>query len=505
MADLLLKLEHVSKRFPGIQALHHVSMDVRPAEIHAVIGENGAGKSTLMRILAGAEIPDEGHIIFEGQELRFQTPLDAQRAGVGIVYQELSIFPNLSVAENIFANRQPTGRRNGIIDRGKLQAEARRLMQIFALDFEPEVLLRDLDMADRQMVEILRAVSLNPKLLILDEPTSSLTLREAERLFSLLERLRGEGISVLYVSHQLREVLRLGDRITVLRDGNYIGTLERAEATEAKLVRMMVGRAVDLYKDYGARETTTEVVLKVSGLTRPGAFTNVSFELQRGEILSLAGLVGSGRTDVAKAIFGMRPATAGSMQLLGKPFAPRSPGDAIARGLVYMPEDRKTVGLFLEMMLSDNMVAPQLHRFSRLGLLDTSNATALTEEYIKTVGIVARGPRQVVMTLSGGNQQKTLLAMWLALEPLVLIVDEPTRGIDVGAKVEIQDMLRGLAGRGMSILLISSELPEILTMSDRIAVMREGELVAIVPGDSATEEGIMAIASGVAEGGPTHV
>jgi ABC-type sugar transport system ATPase subunit len=504
LSDVLLKLEHVSKRFPGVQALDHVSMNVRRGEVHAVIGENGAGKSTLMRILAGAEIPDEGHIIFDGEELYFHTPLDAQLAGVGIVYQELSVFPNLSIAENILANRQPTGV-GGFVNRSELRGEARRLMNIFMLDFEPEVLVRDLGMADRQMVEILRAVSLHPKLLILDEPTSSLTLAEAERLFGLLERLCDEGISVLYVSHQLREVLRLGDRITVLRDGHYIGTLERAEATEAELVHMMVGRAVDLYKDYGVHEQNPEVSLRVSGLTRPGTFADVSFELHKGEILGFSGLIGSGRTDLAQAIFGMHPATSGSMELFSEPFAPRSPREAIARGLAYMPEDRKTVGLFLEMMLTDNVIAPQLYRFSRIGLLDTAGAIELTEDYIEKVGIVARSPWQKAMTLSGGNQQKTLLAMWLALEPQVVIVDEPTRGIDVGAKVEIQDMLRRLADGGMSIMLISSELPEVLTMSDRVAVMRAGRLVAVIPRQSASEESIMAIASGVAEGDAIHV
>ncbi|NIV29846.1 MAG: ATP-binding cassette domain-containing protein, partial [Anaerolineae bacterium] len=436
----------------------------------------------------------------EGEEVRFRTPLDAQRAGVAIVYQELSVFPNLSVAENIFANRQPTGK-IGFVDRGRMREETGRLLQIFALEFEPDVLVRDLDMGDRQMVEILRAVSVNPKLLILDEPTSSLTLAEAEHLFQLVERLREQGIAVLYVSHQLQEVLRLADRITVLRDGTYVGTVERAEAGEARLVRMMVGRAVDLYKDYGLHEARAEVALKVEGLTRPGVLEDISFELRRGEILGFAGLVGSGRTDLAQAIFGMHPISAGHMELLGKPFAPREPRGAVKRGLAYMPEDRKRVGLFLAMTLSDNIVAPQLYRFSRMGLLDDRGARQLTERYIDSMNIVARSLRQKAVTLSGGNQQKLLLSMWLALEPQVLIVDEPTRGIDVGAKVEIHDTLRRLADEGMSIMLISSELPEVLTMSDRVAVMREGRLGAVLPREDASEERIMAVASGVAEGG----
>ena len=499
MSDVLLQLENLTKRFPGVTALDHVSMDVRRGEVHAVIGENGAGKSTLMRVLAGAEIPNEGRIIFEGREVRFRSPLDAQRAGVAIVYQELSVFPNLSVAENIFANRQPT-LTDGLISRRLLHEKACKLMDIFALEFEADVLVRDLSMADRQMVEILRAVSLNPKLLILDEPTSSLTLSEAEHLFELIHRLRETGITVMYVSHQLDEVLRLGDRITVLRDGTYVGTVERAEANEEKLVQMMVGRAVDLYKDYGFHAHKPEVTLRVKGLTREGVFSNVSFELYKGEILGFAGLVGSGRTDVAQALFGLQPITSGEIELLGKPYIPRDPRDAIARGLAYVPEDRKTVGLFLEMTLTDNIIAPQLQRFTRMGLLDDRTARKTTEQYIEQVGIVARGPKQRAMTLSGGNQQKLLLAMWLASKPQVLIVDEPTRGIDVGAKVEIHDMLRHLADEGMSIMLISSELPEILTMSDRIAVMREGKLEAIIPRQEASQELILAIASGVAVG-----
>ena len=500
MSDELLKLENVSKRFPGVQALDRVSLDVRPGEVHALIGENGAGKSTLMRILAGAEIPDSGRITFEGKDVHFRTPLDAQRAGVGIVYQELSVFPNISVAENIYANRQPVAA-GAFVKGGQLREEAVRLMEIFDLDFGPDVRVRDLEIGDRQMVEILRAVSLNPKLLILDEPTSSLTLNGAERLFRLVERLKEDGISVLYISHELREVLGLGDRITVMRDGVYVGTLERAEADEEQLVHMMVGRAVDLYKDYGVREQEPEVILGVQGLSGAGVFEDVSFELHKGEILGFAGLVGSGRTDLSKTIFGMDRSEGGSMTLLGKPFAPKSPSEAIEQGCAYMPEDRKTVGLFLKMMLKDNIIAPQLSEFSHLGLLSDRGARELTEEYIEKVGIVARSAQQKAMTLSGGNQQKLLLAMWLSLNPTVLIVDEPTRGIDVGAKVEIHDVLRRLADDGMGIMLVSSELPEVLTMSDRIVVMRDGRVAATVAGRTATEEHIMALAAGVEEGG----
>jgi ABC-type sugar transport system ATPase subunit len=497
LSNPLLRLEDVSKSFPGIQALDRVTMEVLAGEIHAVIGENGAGKSTLMRIVAGAETPDSGRLLIDGHEVHFHKPLDAQRSGIAIVYQELSVFPNLTVAENILANRQPVGPAF-VVSRGRLRDEARELMRIFQPGFEPDTPLSELSMAERQIVEILRAVSAQPKLLILDEPTSSLSLAETEDLFELLVRLRERDIAILYVSHHLQEVLRLSDRITVLRDGAHVGTVERSRAGEAELVHMMVGRAVDLYKDYGARPVAPDVILRVQGLTRPGVFRDVSFDLHRGEIFGFAGLVGSGRSEVARALFGLEPAT-GRMELEQEPFAPSTPRDAIARRLAYVPEDRKTVGLFLEMLLTDNIAAPQLHHFSRNGLMDTRHLTDVTERYIRSVNIVARGPRQRARTLSGGNQQKLLLAMWLALEPEVLVVDEPTRGIDVGAKVEIHDTLRRLADGGMSILLISSELPEILTMSDRIAVMHEGRLAGILPRGSASQERIMALASGVAE------
>jgi ABC-type sugar transport system ATPase subunit len=497
--ETLLRLENVSKRFPGVQALDHVSMDILAGETHAVIGENGAGKSTLMRILAGAQIPDEGRVVFCGREAHFHSPLDAQRAGIGIVYQELSVFPNLSIAENIFGNRQPVWL-GEFLNRRQLRTDAQRLMQFFALDFEPHILVRNLSMADRQIVEILRAVSANPRLLILDEPTSSLSLAEMEHLFELLKRLHEQGIAILYVSHHLQEVLNISDRITVLRDGQYEGTVPRGRVSETELVQMMVGRAVDLYKDYGPHSQAPETMLKVERLTRPGAFENVSFELHKGEILGFAGLVGSGRTELAQAIFGLRPASSGKMELLGRPFAPKVPRQAIESGLAYVPEDRKTVGLFLEMLLTDNIAAPQLRRFSHFGLLDTRQVIRVTERYMASVGIVARSAHQKAVTLSGGNQQKLLLATWLAIDPKVLIVDEPTRGIDVGAKVEIHDTLRRLADGGMSILLISSELPEVLTMSDRIAVMHEGQLAGVVARATATQEGIMSLASGIAKG-----
>jgi ABC-type sugar transport system ATPase subunit len=494
MSRPLVAIREISKRFPGVLALERVSFEIQRGEVHSIIGENGAGKSTLMRVLAGAEVPDSGTILLEDRQVRLRTPLDARRSGISIVYQELSVFPNLTVAENIFANRQPGAA--GFIRKRDLNQLARDLLSLFSLSFNPQTPVRLLSMADRQMLEILRAVSIEPKLLILDEPTSSLTQAEAERLFQLLGQLTQRGISVLYVSHQLQEVLRISSQITVLRDGKYIGTLQRQAATEAELVQMMVGRALDLYKSYPLTKKPAEVALKVEGLCFGSVVRNVSFELRKGEVLGFAGLVGAGRTEVARTIFGLTPPTAGRILVSGQPYSARSPQAAIARRIAYVPEDRKSRGLFLPMLIRDNMIAPQLKRLSRLGWIDERAADALAREYIEKVGIVARGPRQKALTLSGGNQQKLMLSLWLALKPEILLVDEPTRGIDVGAKLEIHELLRRLADEGMAVMLISSELPEILAMSDRIAVMHEGSLQAVLSREEATQERIMMLAAG---------
>lgn len=499
MIGPLVQLCAVSKKFPGIQALDHVSLEIMRGEVHAIIGENGAGKSTLMRILAGAEYPDEGSISLDGKQVRFHSPLDARKAGIGIVYQELSVFPNLDIAENIFSNRQPGVL--GLIHKRVLRARARMLLEIFSLDLDPRTPLRALSMADRQSVEILRAVSLEPKLLILDEPTSSLARSEVDTLFGLVAQLKSRGISILYVSHHLQEVLRLSDRISVLRDGKLIGTVEKSATTEAELVKMMVGRAVELYGSSQEFRRTSEAALEVRDLCLGSAVMNVTFTLHKGEILGFFGLVGAGRSELARTLFGLTPPTAGHVLVEGTSFAARSPQEAIARGIAYVPEDRKTMGLFLPMLVRENMMAPQLFRLSRHGWVDEQAVDRLTKEYIQRVGIVSRGPWQRAMTLSGGNQQKLMLSLWLALHPNVLIVDEPTRGIDVGAKVEIHNLLQELARDGIAVMLVSSELPEILRLSDRVAVMHEGALMGILSRDETTQEQIMALAAGVEEVG----
>jgi rhamnose transport system ATP-binding protein len=494
--DCLIKLENISKLFPGVQALDGVTMNINRGEIHSVVGENGAGKSTLMKILSGAEQPDKGYVILDNHKVSFQRPIDAQNAGIAIVYQELSVFPSLSVAENIYANRQPVYVCN-IVNRKKLKKQAVELMALFNLYYKPNKLLEELDMADKQIIEILRAVSQNPKLLILDEPTSSLSLSESERLFNLLEKLHDNGMTILFVSHHLDEVMHLSDRISVLRDGKLVGTVNCKETNENKLVEMMVGRAVNLYKVYPEIQGKDKVALAVDSLKVKDLFENITFEAYQGEVLGFAGLVGSGRTELAQTIFGLRKSDSGMMKLFGQSFSPRSCSDAINAKLAYMPEDRKSVGLFLNMNLTDNLIAPQLYDYTRYGLLNSKKGVVDTQSYINQVGIVARDPKQRAVELSGGNQQKLLLAMWLAVNPKVLIVDEPTRGIDVGAKVEIHEILRQLAEKGMCIILISSELPELMTMSDRIAVMYDHKLMGILDKKDATQEKIMVLASGI--------
>jgi ABC-type sugar transport system ATPase subunit len=495
VVESLVHVDAISKKFPGIQALDKVSFDIVAGEVHSVIGENGAGKSTLMRILAGAETADEGDIVFKGRPVRFHSPLDARRAGIGIVYQELSVFLNLDIAENIYANRQPGVL--GVVHKREMYSRTRALLDLFSMDLDPRTPVLSLSMADRQSVEILRAVSQEPKLLILDEPTSSLTQAEVDKLFGLIAQLQSRGIAILYVSHQLQEVLRLSNRITVLRDGKHIGTIDKTGSTETELVRMMVGRAVDLYA--GARDARSagETALEIKDLSLGSVVRKVSLTLKKGEILGVAGLVGAGRSELARTIFGLTPPTSGEISVEGEPFSATSPRDAMARGIAYVPEDRKTAGLFLPMLIRENMMAPQLFSLSSHGLIDERAVDRLTTEYIQQVGIVTRGLRQRAMTLSGGNQQKLMLSLWLALQPRILIVDEPTRGIDVGAKVEIHNLLESLAQKGTAVMLISSELPEILRLSDRVAVMHEGSLAGILPRAEATQELIMGLAAGV--------
>lgn len=494
-STLALEAREIVKTFPGVRALGGVDLDVRQGEIHALVGENGAGKSTLMHVLGGVLRAESGQVLLDGEAIRISNPHDATRRGIAVVFQELSLSPNLSIAENIFANRQPT--RAGLVRSRELNRRARAMLELFELSIDPATSLKRLSLAQQQIVEILKAMSLNPKVLILDEPTSSLTGNSTELLFQNLRRLKESGVAIIYISHHLKEIFEICDCVTVLRDGQKVLTSELAGMDEAALVRAMVGR--ELINMYGARESEIGPVrMQVRGLARGHAFRDINFEVRSGEIVALAGLVGSGRTEVARAIFGSEPADRGTIQIEGTTLHIRSTAAAIRGGIAYVTEDRKQQGLFLKMPIRDNCVAPSLARFANaIGFMSERRIDRFAEENRSRFRIITPSVRQQVRNLSGGNQQKVLLSMWTGVRPRVLIVDEPTRGVDVGARSEIYALLRALAAEGVAILMVSSDLMEVLGMSDRVLVMRHGSIAGEFPREDATEEKIIATATGV--------
>ncbi len=491
----IIRLTDIHKSFAGVHALAGVSMELFPGEIHALMGENGAGKSTLVKVMTGVHQPDAGTIEFEGRPVKFSSPLVAREHGIAAIYQEPTLFPDLDVAENIFVGRQPVHPRSRRIAWQAMYEEADRLLKSLGVDLDPRARVRDLSFADRQMVEIAKALSIRARVLIMDEPTSALTLREAEELFRIARRLRDQGTSIVFISHRLEEAFELADRVTVLRDGHYIGTRPIRDVTPGEVIRMMVGRTLETLFPKEPVEPGP-VALRVEGLTRPGVFWDVSFELRQGEILGLAGLVGAGRTDVARAIFGVAPAERGTIWVDGAPVRIQSPEDALALGIAYVPEDRQQHGLVLPMPITYNVTLPILQAFARMGWVDRAAEERVAAEYAGRLDVRSAGLWQPVRELSGGNQQKVVLAKWLAARPRILILDEPTRGIDVGTKAEVHRLMSQLAGQGMAILMISSELPEILGMSDRILVMHEGRVTGHFTRAEATQERIMAAATG---------
>jgi ABC-type sugar transport system ATPase subunit len=492
----LLRVEGVSKAFPGVQALSNVSLDVRAGEILALVGENGAGKSTLIHILAGAYHPDAGQIYLDDRAVAFGSTQAAEQAGVSVVFQELSLVPNLSVAENVFANSQPLGPL-GLIDQRAMLARTRELLDLFKVDFRPNAQVGRLSMGNQQMVEIVKALARNAKVLVLDEPTSSLTLQEAARLFERLDQLRAQGLAIIYVSHHLEEVLEISDRVAVLRDGKLVGVRQTAELNEHQIVSMMVGRELEAFADRGAEREAGPEAMRVERFSRGAVFEDVAFTLHQGEVLTFFGLVGAGRTEVARALMGLDGGATGSVWLSGKPAHITEPSAAMKAGMAYLSEDRKNEGLFLDKTITENFLAPNLQQVSPGGWLRWDALNKLALHYTKQLDVKTPSLKQKLRNLSGGNQQKVFLGQWLARDPQILIVDEPTRGIDVGTKQEIHRLLRELAAGGKAVMVISSDLPEALRVSDRIAVMREGKLVGIVPGRGATEEQIMALAAGV--------
>jgi rhamnose transport system ATP-binding protein len=499
MSDFILQMTNISKNFAGVHALRGVSFDLKPGEVHALLGENGAGKSTLVKIITGVHQPDGGEICIDGSPVHFGDAHESRQAGIAAIYQELSLFPDLNVAENIFVGRQPTTRL-GRIDWRKLYTEAGMLLTSLNVKLDLKQKARNLSIAQQQMVEIARAFSINARILLMDEPTSSLTLNEVAELFTLVRRLRDEGKSIIFISHRLEELFELADRVTVLRDGAYVGTRNVSEVTRDDLIRMMVGRTIsNLYPKQEVK--AGEVALKVQGLTLPGVFKDISFEVRKGEIVGMAGLVGAGRTDVACSIFGVTPAAGGTIEIEGRPVQINSPQQAIDLRLAYVPEDRQKQGLIPEMNIVSNISLPILGQYASGGWLQDKAERTATFNAARQMELRANNIWQKARELSGGNQQKIVLAKWLSTQPHILILDEPTRGIDVGTKAAVHALMSKLASEGMAILMISSELPEILGMSDRVIVMHEGRITAHFTRDEATQEKIITAATqAVAEG-----
>ncbi|MCD6031546.1 MAG: rbsA [Thermomicrobiales bacterium] len=507
----LLRVERVTKSFPGVLALQDVSLEVHPGEVLGLVGENGAGKSTLMKILSGVYQPDSGDIILDGKPVVLHSPRQAQDLGISIIYQEFNLMPNLSVEENVFVGREPNAGK--VVRWRQLRKQTTDLLDQLGVRLNPGAIVRSLSVAEQQMVEIAKALSLNARLVIMDEPTSALTDTEVTALFDIIRGLKERGLAVIYISHRLEEIFTICDRVTVLRDGHLAGELPIAEATPDRIVRLMVGRPLmDLFRPEEAErrlqslaERSPAPVLEVLGLGRTGTgqdpsaivLEDVSFSVRPGEIVGLAGLVGSGRTEIARAIFGADQYERGEILVDGQPTRIGSPREAIRLGIGLVPEDRKLQALVLSLAIRENLSLSLLNRLSRFGLMRLAAERALARRMVDALQVRTPSIEQKVLNLSGGNQQKVVIAKWLALHPKILIMDEPTRGIDIGAKAEVHGLMHQLAADGVAILMISSELPEIIHMSDRILVMRQGRIAGELGHAEATQEAVMALATGV--------
>ena len=494
MSDYAIELKGISKSFPGVKALSEVSLAVKPGEVHALVGENGAGKSTLIKVMTGFHKMDEGEMFVGGEPARFDNPHQSIQAGIACIYQELSIVPELDVGKNVFLGNWP--RKGGLIDRKALYARTADILQRVSLNVSPKVLAGELSIAQQQMVEIARALTRNAKIIIMDEPTSSLTDRETAILLELVEQLRRDGISIIYISHKLDEVLQIADRITVLCDGRNVTTVDAKDTDRQTLIEAMLGRPLgNMYSKQSGAEPG-ETVLKVEHLTRKGAFEDVSFEVHAGEVLGFFGLVGAGRSEIMETVFGVVPPDSGSVYINGAPVSIKHPRQAVAQGVALVPEDRKKDGLALRRSVLDNMTLVKLSQISPAGFIDKKKQRALADEYIGSIRVKTPTPAQLAGNLSGGNQQKVVIAKWLMNDPRVLILDEPTRGIDVGSKAEIYAIIDELAKSGVAVILVSSEMNEILGLCDRIITMFEGHLTAEFTRAEATDKLVLSAALG---------
>ncbi len=488
----LVEFRGVSKRFPGVQALEDVSLDIRPGEVHAVAGENGAGKSTLMKLLSQLERPSDGSIEIEGEQMRFRNPRYAQKLGIAMVHQEFALAPHLSVADNLALGLEQS--HGGLIVRGSEKRRAKELLERVKVDIKPTRRVSSLSVPDQQRVEIAKALAVDAKVVIMDEPTATLTDPEIDELFELIEQLKSDGIAIFYISHRLEEVVRIADRVTVMRDGQVVKTLDKGDFDEAELVKLMVGREIDsLYPKH--EPDVGDIVLRVRGVSRPGVLSDCSFEVRAGEILGFAGLIGAGRTELARAVFAADPISDGEIELDGRSLRLRSPSDAIAAGIGYLTEDRKGDGLAMQLPVTQNITLA--HVPGRGIWIDRRAERQTAEQRRDELDIRTPSLRRPVETLSGGTQQKVVVARWLETESRVLFFDEPSRGIDVGAKAEMFKLIGSLAADGRAIVLISSYLPELTNMCDRLVVIRDGRTVGELERDEFDEERIMALASGV--------
>ena len=485
----LVAMKDIEKSFPGVRALHNAQLDLRPGEVHALMGENGAGKSTMMKILAGIYRRDGGEILLDGKPVEINSPRQAQDLGIGIIHQELNLMPHLTAAQNIFIGREPRKAGGLLLDEAKLNADAAEIFASMHLKLDPRTPVGGLTIARQQMVEIAKALSYRSRVLIMDEPTAALNDAEINELFAIIARLKAEGVGIVYISHKMDELKRIADRVTVMRDGEYIGTVPAAETPVEKIIAMMVGRALSDERPVVPDHSNSEVVLEVKNINRGSEIRNVSFSVRKGEILGFAGLMGAGRTEVARAIFGADRRESGDIFMHGKKVDIRKPEDAVRAGIGYLSEDRKHFGLATGMDVRNNVVLASLGRFAGPGgLLKEAAMQQAAVRYIDQLAIKTPSDRQEVRLLSGGNQQKIVIAKWLLRDCEVLSFDEPTRGIDVGAKNEIYKLLNALAQQGRAIIVISSELPEVLRLSHRIAVMCEGRLTGILPSGASQEE-----------------
>lgn len=490
----LLEMQDITKSFPGVKALDKVSFELQAGEIHALLGENGAGKSTLMKILSGVYTKDSGEIMLEGQPVVVDSPKKAQELGISIIHQELNLVPYLTVRENIYLGKEP-GNSLGFVNEKVMYEQSQSILKMLGCNFSPNAQVATLSIGAQQLVEIAKALSNKTKVLIMDEPTAALTEREIENLFVIIRKLASEGVGIIYISHRMEELFSLSDRVTVMRDGSYIGTVKTRDTTFDELVKMMVGR--DITSRFPKEKSACQdVALKVERLNRKNVLQDISFYVCAGEVVGVAGLMGSGRTELARAIFGADPIDSGTITVGDKVYKIKSPSDAIKAGIGLISEDRKGQGLILNMSIKENISLAAMKKICMYGFVKTKTEHTKIDEHIKNLNIRTPGRQQLVRNLSGGNQQKVVIAKWLSTFPKILIMDEPTRGVDVGAKAEIYQIMNMLTSAGVGILMISSELPEVLGMSDRVLVMHEGKITADMPVEEATQEKIMAYAAG---------